>query len=195
MAGKSTKYRSLKPFGMIEYAFDLTVNDRIEKAKRNNYIYVYFKRNRKYPTSMAEKETLDDMWNKLSLTHQWSNIYFVNSAHTKLRSLGISVNNIGQMELDEDQVELMAQLEHNRWNVEKLLMGYRMTTPGETELISRDIHDKGKDSLLKKHYSEKHFAHYDIIAYSDLKPDASGESASYYDKCLIRGIPLLYQKP
>ena len=34
-------------------------------------------------------------------------------------------NSMDTKPLSDEEVEVLARLEHNRWNVEKLLMGYR----------------------------------------------------------------------
>jgi hypothetical protein len=37
---------------------------------------------------------------------------------------------------------LLAQTEHNRWNIKKLLMDYRATTPEEAEKITTGTYDR-----------------------------------------------------
>lgn len=46
-------------------------------------------------------------------------------------------------ELSEDEIETLAEVEHNRWNVEKLFMGFRPANKEERKLSSQD--DKRKE--------------------------------------------------
>ena len=68
---------------------------------------------------------------------------------------------------------------HNRWNMEKLLLGFRKPTAEEEELIygSKEMGD-----IFKK----KRFVHPDIRPYDELK-----ESSKAYDRCITAGIPLV----
>ena len=94
----------------------------------------------------------------------------------KLRSIGITD---GYVKLDNDQISLLAEVEHNRWNMEKLLLGFRKPTAEEEELIygSKEMGD-----IFKK----KRFVHPDIRPYDELK-----ESSKAYDRCITAGIPLV----
>lgn len=82
-------------------------------------------------------------------------------------------------ETDNDQITLLAEVEHNRWNMEKLLLGFRKPTAEEEELIygSKEMGD-----IFKK----KRFVHPDIRPYDELK-----ESSKAYDRCITAGIPLV----
>ena len=65
--------------------------------------------------------------------------------------------------LSNYEVEKLAEVEHNRWNVEKLLMGYRKSHPEEDPYSIKDEADKkqlGKNKKL--------FMHHDIRPYDDL---------------------------
>lgn len=84
------------------------------------------------PQSCPPDNELKDSWNKLSVSLQWSNLYSAYSISPKLRSIGITD---GYVKLDNDQITLLAEVEHNRWNMEKLLLGFRKPTAEEEELI------------------------------------------------------------
>lgn len=77
------------------------------------------------PQSCPPDNELKDSWNKLSVSLQWSNLYSAYSISPKLRSIGITD---GYVKLDNDQITLLAEVEHNRWNMEKLLLGFRKPT-------------------------------------------------------------------
>ena len=52
---------------------------------------------------------------------KWSNRYCANSISVKQRALKF----IADEALNAQQLNLLAHMEHNRWVIEKLLMGYR----------------------------------------------------------------------
>lgn len=161
------------------YTLDLSVKERIRKKKINNYIHEYFKEKRELSTVIPGNQTLDEMWNGLSLSYQYSNIYFVNSVNTTVRSFNMDKNEFNKVKLTDSLVELLARLEHKRFNMEKLLMRYRMKNPEETELIRKDILEKGEKSLLKDNYRKKVFALYGISLYFGLQSDGSGNTSDY----------------
>lgn len=132
-----TTYRKLKPFGMLSLGFDakLLENEAIwycsnfYKAKdalvnkfrqksdnENNCYWNHWDRKNVEEAVLSEIDlSLGKLW------AIWSNIYQVNTIEFKMRSLGLDFS-----KLDDTNIkELFAKVEHNRWNVEKLLMGYR----------------------------------------------------------------------
>lgn len=76
------------------------------------------------------------MWNEIPVAHQWSNLYSAYSIDTKLRSLGIT--DYLNIRLNEEQIFIISQVEHNRWNIEKLLLGFRKPTPEEQKVIDNN---------------------------------------------------------
>ena len=73
-------------------------------------------------------------------------------------------------------------MEHNRWNVEKLLMGYRK--PLEIE----DLYDKSDDIARKLKNNKNLFVHAQIRPYDDLSDDMKE-----LDKEFARYIPWIIQ--
>ena len=66
---------------------------------------------------MCKKETYPELrasWKELTLDKRLSNKYFADSMYQKLRS----------MSKNEDCQDIMARCEHNRWNVQQLLLGF-----------------------------------------------------------------------
>lgn len=102
---------------------------------------------------MYEKDTVDDEWEKIRIFDKWSNVYNVSAIPIKLNSIG------GLDHLNENIV-VLAQVEHNRWNVEKLLMGFRPTTDEEHQKILN-----GKKT--KKEYQNE-FIHDNIRPFKEL---------------------------
>jgi hypothetical protein len=121
------------------------------------------------------------MWRGLLTAHKWSNRYFADSIKSRIRSFDLDDK---VEKIDVEQIELMSRVEHNRWNMEKLLMGYRATTPLEKELIAKDL---SKKSYFKKTL----FAHNDIVPFDELLADASGTNAQEYDRRIMKSLPLI----
>ena len=174
MLTKDGKYRHVKPFGMLENCYDLSkADDRIPMMV--NYVY-----SKGAPDTFPEKE-IEAMWRGLRTALQWSNRYHADSISFKLRSFRhVDFNE----PLNDQQIDLLARVEHNRWNMEKLLMGYRPTTPLEKEAILNDL-------SLKNKFKINYFAHQDICPYDDLLPDEAGINASEYDRRISASLPLI----
>ena len=171
---KEGKYRNVKPFGMLENCYDLyKADDRIPMMV--NYVY-----SKGIPEQFPEKELIT-MWRGLRTALKWSNRYHADSIKVKVRSFGIDDK---VEKFDAEQMELMSRVEHNRWNMEKLLMGYRATTLSEKEEIAKDLTKKSK---FKIH----HFAHHDICLYDDLQIDENGVCAKEYDRRIMASLPLI----
>lgn len=192
VARHANRYRSIRPFGMMSESYDAALKQRIRKAMRINYLYDrYFEelaaaakenrpfdRERLLPDVWPEKE-LERRWNNLTLPFQWSNIFAANIIPTKLRSLGIEKG--APRPFTDKEVELIARTEHNRWNIERLLMGYRPATPQELE---RALSDAQYAKTLKT----KEFAHINIAPYEQI-PEETRE----IDRILTRFIQQVEQ--
>ncbi len=130
-------YRKLKPFGMLSLGFDakLLENEAIwycsnfYKAKDalvNKFRQKSDNENTCYWNHWDRKNVEEAVLSEIDLSLGklwaiWSNIYQINTIEFKMRSLGLDFS-----KLDDTNIkELFAKVEHNRWNVEKLLMGYR----------------------------------------------------------------------
>ena len=156
---------------MLDECYDID-DDCMKRVRRINFIYHKITPEQPFP------QTLDDiearaLWEELSTVHRWSNVYNAHSIPSKRRSFGKSEPE----NLDEDTalIEMMAEVEHNRWNMEKLIMGYRPTTPGEDEEIQR----LGKER--KRKIERESFAHTYIKPY-----EALSESVKDYDRLIMK---------
>ena len=184
IVNSSIKNQALRPFGMVNRCYDLTM-ENLYLPKCINYVYDYFYQHTVNPPDLPSEKELTEKWNKLRVVKQWSNIYNASSIATKLRSIGIALPMKDRMrELTPHEIAILAEVEHNRWNVEELLMGYRTVTPEEEKEIEKNIE-------LKNVYKEKRTAHYDIRPYEDLRSDENGRCANVYDISITSAIPLI----
>ena len=113
---------------------------------------------------LNKKETYEDLrksWNNLTVEKTWSNKYFVDTIYQKIRSTNLALseeaaimgyNNdkffIGKWKenlenaltelskpIGQDKKKYLAECEHNRWNVQQLLLGFRPASKHEDEDI------------------------------------------------------------
>ena len=80
-----------------------------------------------------------------------------------MRGLGIDDTSKDHINLSEEEVTEIAQVEHNRWNVEKLLMGYRKPHFDEDKYNAPN--DDAKAKLGK---NKNLFIHSDIRPFNEL---------------------------
>ena len=125
------------------------------------------------------------LWAEESNVKRMSNIYNAMTIPTKMRSLGLKEDDWDKFyDLSQKDIELLAQVEHNRWNVEELILGYRPCTDAEQDIIAADV------ATQKDAYKTRKI-HYDLRAYNDLRPDKTGRGVQVYDLCLSACLPLI----
>lgn len=170
------RYAHIYPFGMNETAFSAD-DHSLRRAKLINYLYETANyETYKFQGILAldaipeEKiwEEANAYWRKLSVALRWSNLYNSYTMRTKQRTLrAMRGLNIDDESHDSDaltdyEAEQMAIVEHNRWNVEKLLMGYRKPRKEEDKYAWPQFAGK-----LKK--NKDLFIHHDIRPFGQLK--------------------------
>ena len=172
---RNARYAHLYPFGMNETAFSAD-NHSLKRAKLINYLY----ETANYETYKFQDILVLDAipetkiwkeanayWQKLSVALKWSNLYNSYTMCTKqrtlraMRGLDIDDDSHDYDTLSDYEVELLANVEHNRWNVEKLLMGYRKPAKDEDKYEYPDFAGK-----LKK--NKDLFIHHDIRPFNQL---------------------------
>ena len=183
--GEYVKYRNIRPFGMRNDGYE--VGETFENwAKNINYLYSYYYDNNCVPTEYP-KDTVDKMWNTLSVSDKWSSMYNVLSIPGKLRSVGMDYKKDATWrDMTESEIDILAEVEHNRWNVERLLCGFRPTNEEETENVRDDIENK-RGKKLKKYYKKRDI-HYDIRPYNALSCDESGLCVGRFDVGVVQGM-------
>ena len=191
-----SKYKNVRPFGMINECFSMKEIAREEAlAMRIMWVYNTFHHYRApiendgmgldsaTALQKTKEDTIDseallkEKWQKTIVAKRWSNIYNAFSIPVKDRSFGFSAK-----EISEDAFRQLAEVEHNRWNIERLILGYRATTKAENEVIYENR--KHKD-----YYRENLFAHIDIRPFDKLISDSYGICADEFDICLSECLP------
>jgi hypothetical protein len=187
---RNGRYANIYPFGMNETAYSADEHS-LKRAKLINYLYDTANYNTyKFQgilalDSMSEEQIwseADEAWRKLSVALKWSNLYSAYAIRSKLATLramrGLKLEDTSKdyNTLSEKEVEELAQVEHNRWNVEKLLMGYRKAQEYE-------------DLYKHKEYSESLKANKKLFIHHDIRPFEQLDIISELDKEFSRYIP------
>lgn len=174
------RYANIYPFGMTDTGYSAD-EESLWRAKLINYLYAtasYDKCRFAGPlvlNSMTDEDLVleaDEHWKKLTVALKWSNLYNAYTIRVKVACLramrGLAPDDSSQDEcaLSDEELEEMARLEHNRWNVEKLLMGFRKASPEEDKY---EEEKKGNDENAKKlERNKKLYIHHDIRPFDDL---------------------------
>ena len=196
------RYANIYPFGMNDIAY---YSDEIslKRAKLVNFLYAtadYDNHHFLDPTELATMtpESIwgkaNEEWKKLTVALKWSNLYCVYNIPCKMASLramrGLQPddNSQDQQSLTAEETEKIARVEHNRWNVEKLLMGYRKAHRNEDCYAYRKAYkdepdfSKADANALEK--NKKIYIHHDIRPYGELT-----ESTKQWDREIAKYIP------
>lgn len=178
------------PFGMADYGYDINI-PIVKMAKNVNYIYdrCYEENDKDWNGHLRfsveiDEEKREKLWTKISGIKRMSNIYNAMTIGVKMRSMGFKNDEWDKLyDMSNEEVETLAEVEHNRWSVEELILGWRPCTDSEQHEVEADVNMK---EILKKRK-----IHYDLRAYNDLRPDGTGRPVQVYNRCLSACIPLI----
>lgn len=189
IAKNNSLFASIIPFGYDNCNIDIL---RILKqlAKRVNHVYCHCFMLKEGDAVTApsdiDESLMETQWKDVgSLTKQYSNIFSAMTLGTKMHSIGHTSDDWKEYyALTLDEINTLAEVEHNRWSVEELILGYRPLDDEEQKLVEEDIR-------YKKEFRSARKAHYDLRAFDDLRTDATGKNVNVYDMALTQGIPLI----
>lgn len=187
------RYANIYPFGMDDTAF-CADETSLKAAKLINYLYNrmpltdgIISQNGSMLSSMSDEQIwteANECWRGLTVALKWSNLYNAYSLRVKLAALrsirGLMPDDVSQdmKQLTESEINVLARVEHNRWNVEKLLMGYRKPHKDE------DKYECDCEELKKELERNKNrFIHHDI------RPSEQLDGVREIDREFTRYIP------
>ena len=195
------RYANIYPFGMNDMAFSIDETS-IRRAKLINFLYNHadYDNNRFMDlTSLAAMipdnlwEQANKEWKKLTVALKWSNLYCAYNISSKLTSLRAmrhldpKDSSHDQDELSSDEINILAKVEHNRWNVEKLLMGFRKARICDDYYAYKKTYEDNadyKETAEKLTKNKKIYIHHDIRPYDELD-----ESTKQLDIEIVKYIP------
>lgn len=187
-AHNTSRYSNIYPFGMKDECYDPLFRNRIFKAKKINYLYQLEDNGLQYD-GMPSVEVLEEYWNtRLEYLFKLSNLYAANSIPIKLRSVGIDPDTINEDTMFTPRdIQVLSETEHNRWNMERLLLGMQPLCESRRLEISKmldggdpEIVNQGK--ALNRHLKNNNY-HKDIAPYSELL-----DSSRQYDIAIVKNI-------
>ena len=184
----SGRYANIYPFGMTDIILD--VNKRAQRiAECIHHLYTVCEALawKRMPTlaevSDVSWEKIHQEWISLSPALQWSNLYCAYNIQYRLHSLqAMREAGSDDIQADAKEAEILGRVEHNRWNVEKLLLGYRKPSEEEDYYAERNRIDCQKIKMMKDTH-KKLYIHCDIRPYNEL------DKIQEIDKRIIDYIP------
>lgn len=180
------RYHAMNPFGMntefhigdldsekfgrlVNVAYSYNPDDGIEGLERQ----------------LSDAEHVEKEWNSISMANKWSSTYSANMRYIKLRFIGCDLDKSTRKEIENamaKNIEDIKRTEHNRWNVEKLLMGFRPLRKEEVQASKEEKKRLRKSSKL---------AHLDICSYADLAEIDPG--TIIYDASVNMALPIMVE--
>ena len=117
------RYENVKAFGMIDNCLDLSLHSDF-KAKAINYFYYSYSLLSYFDASVIKE--MNEGWQGLRERFKWSSRYNAESIPTKLRAIGTWSAKPEELNsfFTTDHIELLARIEHARWNIDVLLAGF-----------------------------------------------------------------------
>ena len=171
---KTYRYSNLYPFGQHDRSYDPSYRARLLAAKKINYLYEKYDKYERMPDK-SEYYVLDKFWHTKSFLERASSMYSANSIYMKLRSVGLSPYS------SKDDLkpygDILSEVEHNRWDVERLILGVSDLTEAQQAQAAAD------PQMYKTHWKTNLHLNKNIIPYDELD-----EGTKEYDKVIVRNM-------
>lgn len=198
VATSSLRYKKLRPFGMLmgERVGD---GELVQKAMLVNAAYDVICYGASWPQVMGDmsdegyKHALES-WERLMVNKKWSNCYFVDSIAQKIRSVRGDDACVSIEDALKRYEQELGESEHNRWNMEQLMMGYTPCGKADDEMLKEYVKQQDVEALRKLKNGLKLSAakvHPNICDYAHL--DRTDPAAKAYDIQLIYAIPKMLE--
>ena len=157
---KFTRYKNIYPFGMRQDCYDKTSRQRIQWAMAANEAY-------EDNAAKLNPNRVRKGWHDLKLAIQFSNMYSANYSYAVLRHVDKKYH---------------AELEHQRWLTERLLLGYKaMDKTARTRIEHLPESEKWKEMERLDPY----FLHPNIQPFSELTEESIHKDA-VMTECMMR---------
>ena len=163
----NSKFKKIYPFGMIDAKLDLSQNS--ESQMGGMLINYYYSKGVLPVVNVINENEMKKIWADTRSSDQWSSIYSANSIDLKFKELLGNIkhdwNYAKEYLKKEEIISELCEIEQNRWNIEKLLMGYRK--PHKEEQLEIDIRRKEDGNQIYKDYKSRMIHDY-IRPYDEL---------------------------
>lgn len=169
---RTYRYSNLYPFGQYDRSYDPSYRARLLAAKKINYLYENAYNYECMPEKYAK---LDELWQKNTFLERASSMYSANSIYMKLRSVGLTPRS-SKEELKK-HVEMLSEVEHNRWDVERLILGVSDVTEEQMVEYTSDPDN------VKQHWKEDLHLNKHLVPYQELD-----EGTKVYDRIIVSNM-------
>ena len=179
------KAMETKQFGRI-YTFGMATDiqddplftRRAQRGQRVNFIY-----DQAYGGNHKDKESA---WYDCKEADKYSSIYCANAMTVHARSFGLN-ESYDPLPLSEGQRTTIFEVEHRRWVMSELILGFAPFTTDERKqwkecMISSDEKAKEEAKVFFKNMKKNNFRHMDIMPYDDLLPNEKEKDAVIIDE-------------
>lgn len=197
------RYQHVRPFGMLAHCFPNSIVD-YRLAKLVNYVYWKMDdtelKGVNQPDQKMGLPNQESFWRQCSVVDQWSSEYNANGIATKIRMIGLdfeqsTIEEMQQHLAKQEVMDTLIKVEHNRWNTEKLLSGFRPLYTSEWqefEQLLKSGSTKEYNALKKQYKKSSEMAHLDICSFQDL--EYIDFPSIEYDEVLTRAFPAIVKR-
>ena len=166
-AVKTGMYGCLSTFGEASSVSDALFLTRSLRGMRVNHLYDMEYGN---PPSSSPEEA----WHNIPYAYKLSSIASANAIPLSMRCYDLQPTRASIDAISDDIIESLSEMEHRRWMMSVLLMGYSAATA-----------TMRKDRTNFKYLKNEKFIHLDIAPYSELFHEAEK------DKLIVSNIPFI----
>lgn len=176
----TNQFGNLYTFGM---ASDYKNDDplficRAKRGQRVNFVY-----DQAYGGGHKDEESA---WFDCKEADKYSSIYCANAMTVRARSFGLN-ESYDPLTLSEEQRSSIFEVEHRRWVMSELILGFAPFTLAERKqwkegMVSSDKEAKEEAKAYFKKMKKNHFCHMDIMPYDDLLPNEKDKDAVIIDE-------------
>ena len=167
MANSSVRFNNLICFGEAVPYNDTLFLLRSLRGKRINYLY-----DLQFGNHSCSSE--DEAWSGITHVHQLSSIASANSIPLKMRSFDLLPTRECFDSISEEQLASLSEVEHRRWMMSVLQMGYRAATKEQRQY---------RENF--KSLKEKELIHLDIAPYDEIPFEVDK------DEFIVKNIPYI----
>lgn len=184
------RLHNLIPFGCFGGNYDPLIVRPTAVAKRVNYLLQKENSGKQFVAMPTDAALLDALWQQLSLAEKISNIHTANSVYTTLRGMAMATSEALHPLDDPERLENLCRVEHSRWNVERLLVGYEAMTIAERDRLNSALASSDPDVRQEARTHTNRNTN-QLFIFKDIAPYASLSEATKADiRTIARNLPL-----
>lgn len=170
------RYHNLVPFGMNNGSSDPFMSASILHAKRYNYVCHKVDNGKAITTVPSETQALNSLWCQLSIAEKSSAIHAGDILPVLMRNTALPYCEPNIPIADNNLLDTLARIYHQRWIIEMLLEGYAPLPADhrrrlDQALLSPDEGTRQEAVILNKRNASLHHILKDIAPYDEL-PDS-----------------------